>query len=136
MTLIFIDTAYIIARVNKRDQYHAEAEALAYRYTGRQFIVTDGVLLETGNALARHYRAAAIRLIDQFLVSPKVEVVYTTPNLFVAAFALYKQMDDKQWSLVDCVSFVVMRERGLTEALTPDHHFTQAGFQALLAKPR
>lgn len=63
-------------------------------------------------------------------------MVYTTPNLFAAAFALYKQMDDKQWSLVDCVSFVVIRERGLMEALAPDHHFTQAGFQALLAKPR
>lgn len=56
-----------------------------------------------------------------------------TPELFASAIALYKQMDDKQWSLVDCVSFVVMRERGITAALTSDRHFIQAGFQALLA---
>ena len=46
---------------------------------------------------------------------------------------MYKLMDDKQWSLVDCVSFVVMRERGIGAALTTDHHFVQAGFTALLA---
>jgi uncharacterized protein len=39
---------------------------------------------------------------------------------------------DKEWSLTDCISFVVMKERGLTEALTADHHFEQAGFKALL----
>lgn len=136
MTPIFIDTAYIIARVNRRDQYHAEAETLARRYFGRQFVTTEGVLLETGNALARHNRAAAVWLIEQFLGSPKVEIVYVTPDLFTSAFALYKQMDDKQWSLVDCTSFVGMRERGIAQALTSDYHFTQAGFQALFAKPR
>lgn len=133
MTPIFIDTAYIIARVNRRDRYHAQAEMLAHQHVGRQFVVTDGVLPETGNALARDYRPAAVTLIAQFLASPKVEVVYMTPDLFAAAFALYGQMADKQWSLVDCASFVVMRARGITQALTSDHHFTQAGFQALLS---
>jgi predicted nucleic acid-binding protein len=130
---LFIDTAYVIARINRRDQYHEQARVLAHQYVGQQFIVTDGVLLETGNALARHFRAAAIQLIEQFLASPQVEVVYMTPDLFASAITLYKQMDDKQWSLVDCASFVVMRERGITEALTSDHHFTQAGFKILLA---
>jgi predicted nucleic acid-binding protein len=100
---------------------------------GSQFLVTDGVLLEMGNALARRFRPAAIRLIEQFLASSQVEIVYMTPSLFASALALYKQMDDKQWSLVDCLSFVVMREHGITAALTSDRHFIQAGFQALLA---
>ena len=133
MTPIFIDTAYVIARVNRRDRYHAQAEVLAHQYVGRKFVVTDGVLLETGNALARDYRLAAVKLIAQFLASPRVEVVYMTSDLFAAAFALYEQMADKQWSLVDCASFLVMRERGISQALTSDHHFTQAGFQALLS---
>jgi predicted nucleic acid-binding protein len=109
---------------------------LTRQYVGRQFIVTDGVLLETGNALARRFRPMAIKLIEQFLASPQVEVVYMSPGLFASAVALYKQMDDKQWSLVDCASFIVMRERGITEALTTDHHFTQAGFRALIAELR
>lgn len=133
MTQLFIDTAYLLARVNRRDQYHSRANTLTRQYVGRQFIVTDGVLLETGNALARHFRSAAIQLIEQFLASPQVEVVYMTPDLLASAIALYKQMDDKQWSLVDCVSFVVMRERDIAAALTSDRHFIQAGFQALLA---
>jgi predicted nucleic acid-binding protein len=133
LTPLFIDTAYLLARVNRRDQYHSRANALTRQYIGRRFIVTDGVLLETGNALARRFRPAAIRLIEQFLASPQIEVVYMTPELFAAAIALYKQMDDKQWSLVDCVSFVVMRERSIAAALTSDRHFIQAGFQALLA---
>lgn len=136
MTPIFIDSAYVIARVNRRDQYHAEAQLLAQRYVGRQFITTNGVLLEIGNALSRSFRAAAVQVIEQFLASPKVEIVYITPTLFASAFALFGQMSDKQWSLVDCASFVVMRERGINEALTPDTHFLQAGFQALLTPKR
>ena len=133
MTPLFIDTAYLLARVNRHDQYHSHANALTQQYLGRSFIVTDGVLLETGNALSRRFRSAAIRLIEQLISSPQVEVIYMTPELFASAITLYKQMDDKQWSLVDCVSFIVMRERGIAAALTSDRHFIQAGFQALLA---
>lgn len=134
MTPVFVDTSYVLARVNRRDQYHGRAKALARLYVGREFVVTDGVLLEIGNALARRFRSAAIQLIDEFLTSPQVEVVYMTPDLFTSAWSLYRQMDDKQWSLVDCVSFVVMRDRGIETALTTDRHFVQAGFQALLAE--
>jgi predicted nucleic acid-binding protein len=44
----------------------------------------------------------------------------------------YESRPDKAWSLTDCISFVVMNQHGLTEALTGDHHFEQAGFTALL----
>jgi predicted nucleic acid-binding protein len=86
--------------------------------------------------LAVHFRTQAAQVIDQFIASPQVEVVYTTPQLLISALALYKRMSDKQWGLVDCISFVIMRERGISEALTPDHHFNQAGFQALFVKPQ
>jgi len=51
-----------------------------------------------------------------------------TPELFESAFELYRRHTDKQWGLVDCVSFVVMRNQGLTTALAFDQHFVQAGF--------
>jgi predicted nucleic acid-binding protein len=47
--------------------------------------------------------------------------------------ALYGQRLDKHWSFIDCVSFEMMRQHGVTDALTTDHHFTQAGFHTLLA---
>lgn len=131
MTPLFIDSAYVIALVNRRDKYHYEATSLAHRYNKRKFVVTDAVLFEIGNALARQYRESAARIFDQFLGSSEVEIVYTTPERLEKAITLYKLMADKQWSLVDCVSFELMRERGIDEALTPDHHFTQAGFRIM-----
>ena len=64
--------------------------------------------------------------------SPILPVSYTHLDVYKRQ-ALYKQMDDKQWGLVDCISFVIMRERGVTEALTSDHHFVQAGFRVLFS---
>ncbi len=61
-----------------------------------------------------------------------MEVVHLTPQLFRQALAMYKTYQDKAWSLVDCISFVVMREVGVTAALTFDRHFEQAGFQVLM----
>lgn len=136
MTPLLVDSAYVIALINDRDQYHLQAKRLARRYRERPLVITEGVLLEIGNFFAGSFRAQAAQIIEQFLASPQVEVVYTSPQILASAIALYKRMSDKQWSLVDCISFVLMRERSMTEALTPDHHFTQAGFQALFAEPR
>ena len=59
------------------------------------------------------------------------EVVGLDPKVQQAGFDLYESRLDKDWSLTDCVSFAVMTQRGLTEALTADHHFEQAGFRAM-----
>ena len=136
LTPLLVDSAYVIALVNDRDQYHRQALRLARQYRDRPLIIVEGLLLEIGNFFAAHFRRQAVQMIEQFLTSPQVEVVYTSPQLLRAAVSLYKRMFDKEWSLVDCISFQIMRERGITEALTPDHHFTQAGFQVLLTKPR
>ena len=133
MTPLYIDSAYVIALVNRRDRYHLEAESLARQHKNREFITTDAVLFEIGNALARQFRTAAGQIFEQFLNAPEVEIVYTSPQRLEKAVALYKQMADKQWSLVDCLSFEIMRERDIQEALTPDHHFTQAGYRTLFA---
>ena len=128
----FIDTLYVIALINRRDQYHAQAISVADKYADRPLITTDAVLTEIANALARGYKQEAVEIVEQFLASEDVEVVRMTPELFAQAFALYRTRADKEWGLTDCVSFVVMQERGITDALTFDKHFVQAGFQALL----
>ena len=77
-------------------------------------------------------RGKAHILIRHVLNSPDFEVVSARPDLFDRGLQLHSRRSDKAWSLTDCISFIVMTERGLTEALTGDHHFVQAGFRALL----
>ncbi len=130
---ILVDSQFVIALINSRDKHHGRAVQLAREHRGQTFLITDAVLLEVGNALSRSHRAEAIEIIEDFLSSENAEVVRLTPELFERAFVLYSRCLDKDWSLVDCVSFTVMWEQGSRRALTSDRHFIQAGFQALLA---
>jgi len=130
---IFIDTLFVVALINKCDQYHEIAERLSEYYEGQPFITTDAVLLEIGNALSRNFKGQAVQVIEDLISSDDVEVIHLTSNLFKEAFELYKRYQDKQWGLVDCISFVVMKEHSIQAALTCDRHFVQAGFQALMS---
>jgi hypothetical protein len=121
-----------VALVNPRDENHEKANELVDAYDKKPLLVTDAVLLEIGNSLAKGYKQNAIEIIEEFLDSPEVEIVRLDETLFANAFELYKSHTDKTWGLVDCISFVVMRERGITDALTSDKHFVQAGFRALM----
>ena len=132
---LFVDTVYLVALINPRDQYPKLAVSLAEIFEARPTLTTEAVILEIGNALAHDHRESAARLIDGFFESEDCKVARLTPELFDEAFALYKSCRDKTWGLVDCVSFVVMRREGVTEALTFDRHFTQAGFRALMGVP-
>lgn len=129
---IFVDTLFIVALINQRDAYHAKALEIADLYESASLLTTDAVLLEVGNALARNFKSQAIEVIDDFLSSAEVEIVRLTPQIFGRAYSLYKQYEDKEWGLVDCISFVVMRDASVDSALTFDQHFVQAGFQALM----
>lgn len=128
----FVDTMFVLSLINTRDQYHYQATVLADQIEGTLLLTTDTVLLEIGNALARSYKPEAVIIIEDFLSSNDVEVVRLTPELFDKAWTLYKQYQDKAWGLVDCVSFIVMRERNVHNAATFDQHFIQAGFRALM----
>ncbi len=95
-------------------------------------LITNAVFFEVGNSLARTHKNEAAELIKEFLISDDVEVIHVTTALLEKAIALYQSFLDKDWGLVDCISFVIMRERGVTQALTSDRHFIQAGFEALM----
>ena len=138
MTEVFLDSSYAIALSAPSDQYHARAVALADRVeeNGWRLVVTWAVLLELGNALAKlRYRQSAIALLDAIGGDPNVVVVPLSEHLCAAALTLFRERPDKEWGLTDCLSFVVMTERGISDALTADDHFRQAGFRALLFEP-
>jgi uncharacterized protein len=87
---IFIDTLFVIALINRRDQYHQPALDLSEQFEGHPLLVTDVVLLEIGNALARSYKQEAVEIIARFLAAEEVDVVHLTPDLFAQGFALYR----------------------------------------------
>jgi predicted nucleic acid-binding protein len=96
-------------------------------------ITTRAVLLEIGNSLSRQrYRSTAISLIETLEHDPYCETVPLSEELYAQAFQLYSSRPDKEWGLIDCVSFTVMQDRKISAALTADEHFQQAGFRALL----
>lgn len=101
--------------------------------SGNALITTRAVVLEIGNALARlRYRNAAIELLDSLEEDPNVEIIPLSEELYDRAMESYRQRPDKEWGITDCISFVVMQDYRLTQALTTDEHFKQAGFRALL----
>jgi len=132
---VFLDTAYAIALSSSNDQFYACAVELAEQLEalGTRLVTTRAVLLEIGNALAKpRYRQAAVQLLAALEADPKVDIVLLSESLYARAIQLYRERPDKEWGLTDCVSFLVMQDRRLTEALTTDVHFQQAGFRALL----
>jgi uncharacterized protein len=128
----FADTAFFVGLLNERDERHPDAKRLVKEYAGR-ILTTYWVLLELANYFAStRYRETAGDFIDGWLSDPAMECVLPGGKAFHTGLKLYRGRQDKEWSLTDCMSFNLMRERGVTEALTSDHHFEQAGFRILL----
>jgi len=132
MNAVFADTFYFLALINRRDKAHRSCVAFS-EASDRPVVTTTWVLLELGDALRRgRDRVAFSALLDDLANDPDTMVIPADQSVFDRAVELYHARPDKDWSLTDCTSFVVMQDRGLTEALTSDHHFEQAGFAALL----
>ncbi len=128
----FADAFYFLALLNASDSAHAGALRRA-RETRGAIVTTAWILTEVADAMAAPVnRPLSLRLMEGLRTLPTVEIVPAIPDMFDRGLDLYARRPDKAWSLTDCVSFVVMTERGLTDALTADHHFEQAGFRALL----
>jgi uncharacterized protein len=135
MSEMFLDSSFAIALSAASDQYHRRAVEISgvIEAQGTRLITTHAVLLEIGNALSRQrYRRAAIQLLKSLHADPSILLVSLSDSLYQRAFQLFEGRWDKEWGMTDCLSFVVMEERSVHEALTADHHFRQAGFRALL----
>ena len=133
MKRTFADSFYFLALFNSGDAAHDRAVAEARTLTGK-LLTTDWVLTEVADALSDPVnRAACGQMIDDLRQSSRVEIVPASRSLFDGAWALFRKRPDKDWSLTDCTSFVVMEEHNIGDALTGDHHFEQAGFRALFA---
>jgi len=134
-SLTFIDTSYVYALINPSDQWHSQAAEWQIRIASeaRPLLTTEFVLCEIADGLSSlKFRGAATRIIHTLRENPGVEIVPATSALFSAGLELFGSRSDKDWGLTDCTSFVAMTDHGLTQALTTDEHFRQAGFHALL----
>ena len=134
-TELFVDAAFAIALASDTDELHdAAVELLAQvRAESRQFVTTRAVLVEIGNGLAKQrFRKAGAELLAAIEVDPHVTIIPFSDGLYAEALLMFTQRPDKEWGMTDCMSFVVMQQRGIIDALTHDIHFQQAGFRALL----
>jgi len=127
----FADTAFYVALLNPRDRLHELAHEVSQAYRGH-VATSEYVLVE----LASYFSAAKNRsMFTHFLkriqAHPNTTIHFVSQSLFHEGMDLYEKHSDKDWSLVDCVSFLLMEQEGIHEALTADHHFEQAGFQVL-----
>ncbi len=127
---VFADTFALIAWLNPRDDAHAVVAAYLDGFKG-QLLTTEWVLVELADALcAPEARATAVAFLNAVRADPMFEVVGYLPAVYQAGVNLFANRSDKAWPLTDCISFAVMTEHKLSEALTADHHFEQAGFRA------
>lgn len=132
MSAVFADTFFYLALLNDRDPAHSRA--LAESQPPRSIVTSEFILLELGNACARaEDHADFLALVAGLRASPRIQIVPLDSQWLSRGMELMASRPDKDWSLTDCVSFVLMREAGIQDALTGDRHFEQAGFRALLA---
>jgi predicted nucleic acid-binding protein len=128
----FADTYFFLDALNVRDVDHERALGY-YARDDVELVTTTMVLSEVASAFSpRATRAKFVQLDREMRADPTVTIVPVASELFERGIDLYAARSDKDWSLVDCISFAVMESSGLTEALSGDHHFKQAGFSTLL----
>ena len=133
---LFLDTHYVQALLNPRDSRHEQAlKLLPQVETAAEVVVTEAVFAEVGNALSgtSRSRKLAVGFIQRCYTEPNTTVVPVDTQLLSRALVLFASRVDKEWGLTDCISFVVMRDRGVMDAATGDRHFQQAGFRAMMA---
>ena len=132
MRVVFADAFYFVARLNSRDQ-HRELVLKFSKGFEADIVTSDWVLMEVADALAgSEFRGHIRDFILELQASSDCEIVEASHDLLHRALALFHRHRDKDWTLTDCTSFVIMHDNGIEEALTGDKHFEQAGFRALL----
>ena len=132
MKTVFADTFYFVALLNRSDQHHKEVAAAASQLHGH-LITTEWVLMELADALAETRNR---RLVGPFIRDlsndPNVQIVSVSSEMFQRGLQLYDERQDKGWTLTDCISFIVMHDVGVTEALTGDPSFRAGGIYRII----
>ena len=135
MDEVFLDTSFAIAVTVTTDHFHNVALRFAHelRRSHTLLVTTQAVLVEIGDSFSRPpYRSAAVQLLQALQRDPSVLVLAVDIDLFSRGYQLFIDRPDKTWGLTDCISFALMQERAIRDALSADRHFEQAGFRALL----
>jgi predicted nucleic acid-binding protein len=135
MNFIFVDTLYWIALTNPKDQWHQKAVEFRESHLSTQFVTTEVVLIEYLNYYSSYgskLREVSSQVVRAIMSDRTIEIVPQSQDLFFSGLNLYEQRLDKGYSMVDCISMSVMRDRNLLEVLTHDRHFAQEGFRILL----
>ena len=135
MKTVFADTGYWIAISDPRDELHERAKAVTAQLVPLHIVTSEMVLTEFLDFVSSHgvhTRNNALNAVREWLTSPGIEVIPQTSERFRAALERYAQRLDKQWSLTDCSSFLIMEELNIEDALAHDRDFQQAGFRPLL----
>ena len=134
MMAVFADTFYFLGLLNRADESHIRCAAFARDY--RHAVVTTAyVLVEVADGLAMpRHRVTTARFIQALQSHARVRIVPASEALLARGLELYAARPDKEWSLTDWISFLVMTDEGMREALTGDGHFQQAGFVAMLGQ--
>lgn len=135
MKMVFADICYFIALLNPNDRLHNMAIEVSRNLGYVRIITSEMVLVEMLNALSKHgetMRKLVTDTVKSLEKNPNNIIVPQTSLQFQSTINRYASRLDKDWGATDCASFILMEEKGISEALTSDHHFTQAGFTILL----
>jgi len=133
--MVFVDTVAWIALINLDDALHENASTRMTELVGKRtrLLTTEFVLLEVADALsAPAVRSQTIRFLNGLRVNRALQIISADAELIEAGWNLFCLRSDKDWGLTDCTSFALMQQHTLTDALTADRHFVQAGFRALM----
>lgn len=133
MNLIFVDTCFWIALMSPQDALHLQAVSLSKKYN--ELITSQEILAEFMNFFCgkgSNLRYAAIQLTKKIQNNESITLVEQTAKSFNKGMNFYAERIDKEYSLIDCISMVTMREKKINRILTKDHHFSQEGFEILM----
>lgn len=134
---LLLDASFVAGYLNTRDQHHAKAlNCMPRVMAASDVVITEAVLIEIGNLLhGPQHRSRAAQFIETCYSTANITVLPVDSNLLRRAIHFYRQHSDKSWGLTDCISFIVMGDRGLTISVTADADFQQAGFRSLMLEP-
>ncbi len=135
MKTFFVDTGYWVAIVNPADQLYQKARLITKQLAPFKIVTSEMIFNELLNTFSKQgtfLKQVAIKLVNQSYNNPNLEIIAQNTDLFKQSLKLYEQRLDQNWSHTDCSSFIIMKQKGILEALAYDKHFEQAGFIPLL----